>query len=445
MRKIYVCLGLLALALFSLVACGLFRSDEKGTSAPPTATVRPTAIGTPAATSPASTGSPADTAPDTGPVTLVLWTSESYAPTSETDGGLQLLQQIQAFQQDYGVGVEVILKKKSGTGGLLDFLSTASMAAPSVLPDLITLSDADLYRAAQGGLLQPLDDLVSSELLDDQFDFARGLTQLGAATMGVLYQADLSHVVYDMASVEQPPLTWQDLYSSTVPFVFSPVAPADGVNDVILIQYLALGGDLTDEAGQPALDVDPLIQALEFFQKAQQVDVIPRSALGLSDATTAWATFRIGEAGMVLVPSSLYLAERAGLSTVGFGPMPLSTPGTATVGQGWALAVVTQDLERQALAATLIEYLLSPANSGTWTRAAGRLPTRHAALDAWDQNDAYLSFVRNLLAQASPAPNPDLAHAVGGPLTQALTDVLGGQKTPAEAAQTAVEAVKAGQ
>jgi ABC-type glycerol-3-phosphate transport system substrate-binding protein len=248
-----------------------------------------------------------------------------------------------------------------------------------------------------------------------------------------------------MASVEQPPLTWQDLYSSTVPFVFSPVVPADGVNDAILIQYLALGGELTDESGQPALDVDPLIEALEFFQKAHEVGVIPGSALGLSDATTAWATFRIGEAGMVLVPSSLYLAERAGLSTVGFGPMPLSTPGTATVGRGWALAVVTQDLERQALAATLIEYLLSPANSGAWTRAAGRLPTRQAALDAWDQNDAYLAFVRDLLAQASPAPNPDLAHAVGGPLTQSLTEVLGGQKTPAEAAQAAVEAVEAGQ
>ncbi len=444
-RKNHVCLGLLALGLFSLMGCGLFRSDENVTSAPPTATVRPTAIGTPPVTSPENGSSPAATAPENGPITLVLWTSESYAPTSETDGGMQLLQQFQAFQQDYNVGVEVILKKRSGTGGLLDFLTTASMAAPAVLPDLITLSDADLYRAAQSGLLQPLDDLLSPELLQDQFDFSLGLTQLGGATMGVLYQADLSHVVYDMASVTSSPLTWQDLYSTTVPFVFSPVAPAAGVNDSILIQYLALGGLLTDATGQPALQVDPLARALEFFQRAQQVGVIPKSVLGLSDATTAWATFRIGEAGIVQVPASLYLAERAGLGTAGFGPVPLPDNGATTVGQGWALALVTQDLERQALAAALIEYLLAPENSGAWSRAAGRLPARQAALDAWDQNDPYLSFVRSLLLAAKPTPNPDLAAAVGGPLAQALIDVLGGQVTPAEAAQTAVEALKAGQ
>lgn len=431
-----------ALVLFLLSGCGLFRSGAE-TPAPPTATTRPTAIGTPPGISAATVGTPVATSTPEGPVTLVLWASEGYAPNSETGGGMRLLEQIQAFKQSHDVEVEVILKKRSGTGGLLDFLSTASVAAPSVLPDLITLSDADLYRAAQAGLLQPLDGLVSPELLDDQFDFALALTQFGGTTMGVLYQADVHHLVYDTTAVEEPPLSWTDLYSSTVPFVFSPAAPADGVNDVILIQYLALGGQLTDGEGQPALDGERLTQALEFFQTAQQVGVIPRSVLGLSDATTAWATYRIGEAGMVEVPASLYLAERAGLSNAGFAPVPLSDPGVATVGHGRALALVTQDPGRQELAAALIEYLLASENSGVWTQAAGQLPTRYGALEFWDQDDLYLPLMRDLLAQAQPDPNPQLAAVVGGPLGQALTEVLGGQATPAEAAQSAVEAVEA--
>jgi ABC-type glycerol-3-phosphate transport system substrate-binding protein len=125
--------------------------------------------------------------------------------------------------------------------------------------------------------------------------------------------------------------------------------------------------------------------------------------------------------------------------------VPLSDPGISTVGHGWALAVVTQDPGRQQLAAALIEYLLSPEHSGAWTQAAGKLPTRYGAFDFWDQDDLYLPFVRDLLAQAEPDRNPELASVVGGPLAQALAEALSGQATPAEAAQSAAEAVEAAQ
>ncbi len=446
-RASYLIVALSALVLWLLIGCSLLPSGGDETPAPPTpvGTVRHTATGAPPGATSPSSGAATGTPEVSGPLTLVLWTNEDYAPTSETEGGMRLLEQIQAFQGRQDVDVDVILKKRSGTGGLLDFLTTAGTAAPSVLPDVITLSDADLYRAAKAGLLQPVDELISSEVLDDQFDFARALTRVGDATMGALYQADLDHLVYDATVFEEPPLTWEDVYTSTAWFVFSPAAPADKVNDAILTQYLALGGRLTDNGSQPTLDAEPLAQALSFFQEGRQARVIPRTVLDLADATTAWATYRIGEAGMVQVPASLYLAERAGLSNAAFSPVPLSEPGVATVGNGWALAIVTPDPGRQQLAAALIEHLLSPENNGAWTQAAGRLPTRRAALDTWNQDDAYVPFVQGLLTQAKPAANPDVAAVVGGPLAQALAEVLGGLATPEEAAQAAVEAVRGGQ
>ena len=438
-----LCLIFAALVLMILAGCGIFRPVEE-TAAPPPTSAGATSVNATAELSTPDGGTPTGTPADSGPETLVLWTSEDYAPTSDTEGGTLLLEQIQGFQSEYGVGVDVILKRRTGTGGLLDFLVTTSGAAPSILPDLITLSDVDLYRAARAGLLQPLDTHLSPEFLDDQFDFARALVQLGGTTYGVLYQADLDHLVYDTAAFETPPLTWEDVYTSTEPFVFSPAAPVDKINDVILIQYLDRGGTLTDAAGQPSLNGDQLIEALSFFQQARRAGVIPVSVLDLSDATTAWATYRIGEAGMVQGPASIYLAERAGLSSSSASAVPLAEPGTTTVGHGWALAMVTQDPARQELAAALIEHLLSPENNGAWTQAANRLPASGTALDAWAPNDAYVPFVRELLRDARPAANPGVAAVVGAPLSQALIDVLSGRASPEEAAQAAVQAVEAG-
>jgi ABC-type glycerol-3-phosphate transport system substrate-binding protein len=438
-----LCLIFAALILVILAGCGIFRPPEQ-TAVPPPTSAGATSVNATAEISTPDGGTPTSVPTDSGPETLVLWTSEDYAPTSETEGGMLLLEQIQNFQSEYGVGVDVILKRRTGTGGLLDFLVTSSAAAPSILPDLITLSNVDLYRAARAGLLQPLDTYLSPEFLDDQFDFARALVQLGGTTFGVLYQADLDHLVYDTAAFETPPLTWEDVYTSTEPFVFSPVAPVDKINDVILIQYLDLGGTLTDAAGQPSLNGDQLIEALSFFQQARRAGVIPVSVLDLSDATTAWATYRIGEAGMVQGPASIYLAERAGLSSSSASAVPLVEPGTTTVGHGWALAMVTQDPARQELAAALIEHLLSPENNGAWTQAANRLPASGTALDAWAPNDAYVPLVRELLRDARPAADPGVAAAIGPPLSQALTDVISGRASPEEAAEAAVQAVEAG-
>jgi ABC-type glycerol-3-phosphate transport system substrate-binding protein len=193
------------------------------------------------------------------------------------------------------------------------------------------------------------------------------------------------------------------------------------------------------------LDAERLTQALGFFHDAREERVIPPSVLDLDDATTAWATFRIGEAGMVQVPAGIYLTERAGLGGSSYSVVPLSEPGIATVGHGWALAIVTSDPDRQQLAAALIEHLLTPDNNGAWTQAAGRLPTRHAALAVWDTDTTYVAFVRELLMQAQAAATPDVAAKVAGPLAKALADVLGDLATPEEAAQTAVEAVREGQ
>lgn len=447
-------LSVLILVLL-LSGCDLF-SGEKGpteTASPPsvTSTVAPRppfGFGLPA---PTVTKAPSTATPEPDVTKLVMWTTEEYAPNNETPGGTVLLEQIQAFQQaNPSVTVEVILKKKSGPGGLLDFLTTASAAAPSALPDVITLSLADMHKANQANLLYPLDDLISPELLADRFDFATSLTRIDDKTMGILYRADLQHLVYDTTLVEAAPTSWFNIYHSGTPFVFSPEALKDGANDVILIQYLGAQGTLTDEQGQVALDPLALARALRFLEQAHEEGAVSAAILILKEDHNAWSEFRNGNTGIVQVPASLYLADRGQFPRAQFAPVPIrppdssSEPGPPTVGHGWALCVTTADPQRQSLAAELIEHLLAPENSGHWTQTVGYLPTRRAALEAWDPTDPYVPFIRDLLERAAPTPPPDVAGIIGPPLTSALREVLTGSATAREAADKAVLAVQSG-
>jgi hypothetical protein len=92
----------------------------------------------------------------------------------------------------------------------------------------------------------------------------------------------------------------------------------------------------------------------------------------------------------------------------------------------------------------LLQHLLSPQNSGEWTRAAGTLPTRAAALTHWDQTDPYTAFLSVQLPQARPLPAATIRNVVGPILRKAIEDVLAERVTPAEAARVAVTTLNPG-
>jgi hypothetical protein len=84
-----------------------------------------------------------------------------------------LTQQITAFattQSD--MGVQVLVKRARGSGGILDLMQTAAPVAPSFLPDVTLLDLTEIPAAAQAGLLRPLNGLVPDETLADLFPFA---------------------------------------------------------------------------------------------------------------------------------------------------------------------------------------------------------------------------------------------------------------------------------
>ena len=110
--------------------------------------------------------------------------------------------------------------------------------------------------------------------------------------------------------------------------------------------------------------------------------------------------------------------------------------------KGWALAIVTEDPARQAVATQFIEWLLEPENNADWNLAAGHLPTRQAAFDHLGTADPYFPFVRQQLENVYPRPTAPAYEKIGRALQKAIQDVLEGKASPQEAADAVVTAVE---
>ena len=430
-----LCLVLL-LATVGLAGCNLlpelsFSSQRE----------HPTTTAAPGEVTPAVSPTPSPPTAISSAITLTLWTTEAFFPTEDDGSGQVLAQQWQAFEATHpNVTIEYVLKKPYGKGGILDFLSTARAAAPTVLPDLVILDTLELDEAAAAGLIQPLDDLVSSEVQQDLFPFAR--RSFNEQLMGIQFEADVEHLIYNTNKIDSAPITWREVLSDSVAYIFPAGGEGSLVNDAFLIQYLAAGGQLFDEGGAPALNNDALVEVLQFYADGLEAGAIPPSVLEFADLDDCWVVYVSAQAALSNVSSARYLADRALLKNTAFAAIPTRDGNVATLSKGWALAIVTEDSSRQAAAAQLIEWLLEPENNADWNLAAGHLPARQAAFDHLGTEDQYFPFVRQQLANVYPRPIAAAYDKMGRALQRAVQDVLQGEVSPQEAAGMVIAVVE---
>ncbi len=220
---------------------------------------------------------------------------------------------------------------------------------------------------------------------------------------------------------------------------------SDGtVSDAVLAHYLSAGGKFTDDQGNPMLDETALRTLLETYQEARDAGVLPGNFIELDSADKVWNSWRGLGAAVANLNATRYLSVETRLPDLKVGDLPTLIEPARPLGRGWTYAIVTKDPRRQAAAARLLQDLLSPQNSGAWTRAAGVLPGRAAALAQWDQSSPYTAFLSNQLTQARPLP-PAAIRAVTDPvLRKAIEDVLAGRATASEAARSAVATINPG-
>lgn len=434
-QKVIIPLFLLALALAS---CGLLDNPED-TEVAVSATLEPA---TPE-TIVEPQGTPIfEIQPATTPeaVELKVWIPPLIAVRTE-EGTQILAEQLQTFNSKHpDVAIKVEQKQARGSGNILSYLRTGRGVAPSVLPDVIVLPTELLSAAGNENLIFAFDEEFDLDEMEPLFPSAQQLVRPQEEFLGYPFAlVGLPHLVYNSNVLTSTlPLTWERLISNPERRL---VMAADGSDGALLALqfYLDAGGAVANDLGQPILEMDPLIVALDALQAGRDSEFIVPQSSGLSTEDQTWQVFLGGGATIVRTTSDHFLGEL----TTGLPIEYTVTPGIdrplTPLASGWAWAISTSDPARRALAYELILDLVAAPSLGLWSEESDILPSRRDALETWTRDEAYTGFMKQELERAHPmpvAPNSKLLTVLG----DAAFQVVSGARTVEQAAEDAVAA-----
>ena len=429
--------------LLLMVACRLGNQEATDLTASP-----PLAVPSPEATRVSLNPFVTETAAATTPTPLILrlWTTEEVSPRSEVRGGTVLVEQLNSFDTTHpGLLLDVQLKVISGPGGVISYLSTARTIAPSILPDVALLPSSYLAAATEAGYIFPLDNLLPADIVNDLYPAAANLSRVGDQLMGYPFAfTDPEHLANNSATITSTfPVSWTALLNlPQTHFVFPAGDPAHA--RLTLQLYLAFGGTLTNETGQPYLQTEPLRQALLLLAEARTHNVLLLDSTNITGNTQAWEMFQTGAAQIVPTTVRHFLDNRASVPNSQFALLPGPVGPLPILVEAWVWVITTREPERQQLAAELITWLASETTMGQWTLATAQLPTRRSALALWTVDEAYQGFLQTQLEIAQPWPAAANSTVISA-LSEATFAVVEGSKTPDLAAKEAVDRVVSGE
>jgi multiple sugar transport system substrate-binding protein len=415
------------------------------------------------------------------PSQLRLWLPPQFDPAGDTQAGEVLRQRLEAFLLlNPDLELDVRIKAESGSGGLLNGLTTASVAAPAALPDVVALPRPLLEAAALKGIVHPLEGLTNPLDAVEWYPYAVEMGYVQEKIYGLPFAADLMFLLERTALLAPEPVEattqpvptmtatpagedasdllagqfeWLGLVESNRMLAF-PAADPRAVFTLLL--YRSVGGALFDTEGRPFLDPDLLAEVLRVYQQAAQASVLPAWLIQLDRDEQVWEAFENGQVDMVVAWMSQYLAElnltRPGQTA--FDPVTQPVEGRIpslngqpyTFAKGWVWAVASPDTGRRERALELVEFLAQAGFLAEWNAALGLLPPRPDALAEWTAASGETSVTLRQLAvdlstAASLQPSEDVLAVLGLPIYQAVVSVLNQQVEPDIAAHSAAAAL----
>jgi multiple sugar transport system substrate-binding protein len=366
-----------------------------------------------------------------GSTTLRVWLPPEFDPAAGSPAGDLLQKRLDEFQKRRpNVKIDTRIKAVEGTGGMINTLTTASVAAPLALPDLVALPRRSIETAVQKGLLYPFGNLGPLENAE-WFDYAAELSGLEQGQYSLPFAGDALVLHYRPELVESPPETWEAILQTQAPLLFPAASPQALFT---LAQYEASGGAIEDQDGRPFLDQTILTALYIFYQQASSGEQMPFWLTQYEDDDQVWQAYQEHQAPMVVNWLSRYLAPKPDDTAIGQLPTQDGTP--YTLATGWVWASPNQDPTRRDLSTELAVFLSDAEFLSDWTLTAGYLPTRPDVLAGWD-DVALQALASRVIAAAQPYPSPDLLNIIGPALQQTTIDVLKQQDTPAAAAERA--------
>ncbi len=375
------------------------------------------------------------------PPALRVWIPPDIALATEASAAI-LNAQLAAFRSSHpNVLLTVEQKSASGQSSILNYLRTGRTIAPAILPDLIAIPIDQISPALNEELIYPLNGLVETALLEDLFPASLELVLKNNQVSSYPFVVTgLPHLAYNSETVTDTiPIRWETL--TALPHRM--VLPANGTPGGLLCLefYLDAGGTLTNEAGQTALQVEPLATALQQLFTAKSNGFILDQSSNYSTLQESWPLFQAGTADFALTSSEQYLRQRDEQGVFQVTAVPGLQQPLNPIISGWAWAISTSDPTRRALAGELLISLIDSSALGEWSYASNYLPARQAALAFWPADDPYVAFAREQLNRARPMPFSSTS-SIMTVLNNAVFDVVTLAKTPQAAAEEAAAALQ---
>jgi ABC-type glycerol-3-phosphate transport system substrate-binding protein len=253
---------------------------------------------------------------------------------------------------------------------------------------------ADMLTAATEGLIVPLDDWIPADLVGSELlPGTRALGEIDSALYGIPYALNLYHSVYRASVFEEPPLSFDDVLTQEPVYLF-PAGTAP-VNWTLLLQYRAAGGKLVNEDGAPALDRDPLVAVLNYYERGVEEGLFSPALLQYTRFDEYWNRFASAEANLIGVDSVTYLAHKNTVQNVGLAPIPTLGGNPITALDGWMWVVTTNDPDRQQQALVFLSWMMQISKQSSYTEAFGILPSQQRVrLFKPDHSQTVLAVVR---------------------------------------------------
>jgi ABC-type glycerol-3-phosphate transport system substrate-binding protein len=369
---------------------------------------------------------------------FVVWVPDALIPLDDNDSFLALQDLVNTFASSQAdiQEVEIRLKRAEGLGGMLETLLAAQAAAPDALPTVAMLRRADLVAALEANLLTALDDQIPSAVLSDLYPTVLELGRIDSRLYGIAYGILVQHIAYRSVVLGGNFARFEDVLADRQAFVF-PAGGTEAVNDVFLLQYIAVGGTLS-ELLNGRINLTALRTVLRFYEQAVTEGLVSPVVTGYAQTEDYLPALLAGELNAAVVNSTQYLQLVATTQDWRAAPIPVSQGDSLTVVDGWMWVVLAQGIQERAAAHAFITWMLDAERQITLSQQIGTLPSRRAALRAWP-DQTYAGFVGELLLNARlPLVAAESNNALRA-LQNALTMVLLGQSTADEAANDALE------
>jgi len=371
------------------------------------------------------------------PRQLILWLPPQFDPQVTTTAGNLLSARLDEFvSRRPQTELQVRVKSLQGEYGLLESLRLIESAAPLLKPNLVALPRSFVNEAVEDGLVIPFDDYRDLSVEDDWYPYALDLAQVDGQTTGIPFAGDLMVLAYKEDGDNPPPTTWNSFLEVQRSVSF-PASDPQGL--VTLAWYQSLGGELRDEDGNPALDEELILQVLNFYEQAQDVNLMPYWLTQFEHMDQSWESYLERQSTMSITWSSTLLDSNSPNTTL--AAMPTKDDKAFAYADGWVWCVVPSDSETEEFTLELAAFLTDSDFLNIWAVEGGYLPVRPTSLESWSDSPYYATFEK-LLPAAVLVPEEELTSDLGPPIRDAVVEILKNQVEPEAVLETLLEKVQ---